>query len=86
MLNYRDDFLRVRDDIVKRFEEYSEKTHDALAECVSDSLIYNDDIYVIIIALMPTSAVIHGDSLAERACDLMYEYMLKKGYVECIDD
>lgn len=86
MLIDYDDFLRARDNIVERFEECSEKTYDALAECVSESLTYDADIYAIIVELMPTSAVIHGDSLAERACDLMYDFVLENGYVECVDD
>ena len=81
-----DDFLRVRDNIIERFEECDEKTYDSLSECVDSSLIYNADILAVIVELMSTIHIIRGNSLAGLANDLMYDYMLDNGYVEVIDD
>lgn len=81
-----DDFLRVRDNIIERFEECDEKTYDSLCECVDSSLIYNADILAVIVELMSTNDVVNGNSLAGLAYDLMYDYVLDNGYVECIDD
>lgn len=85
MLIYRDDFLRVRDNIVKRFEECSEKTYDALAECVSDSLICDADIYAVAMELELSGDIVSGDTPDERVFTFMYEYMLDCGYIKCID-
>lgn len=81
-----DDFLRVRDNIIERFDECDEKSYDSLSECVDESLIYNADILAVIVELMPTSDAINGYTLAALAYDLMYDYVLENGYVECIDD
>lgn len=80
------DFLRVRDNIIERFEECDEKSYDSLSDCVDESLIYNADILAVVVELMPTNDAINGYTLAALAYDLMYDYVLENGYVECVDD
>lgn len=75
-----DDFLRVRDNIIERFEECDKQDYDALFESVDSSLIYRADILAVIVELAPIN------DLATLAFKLMHDYFLENGYVECIDD
>lgn len=83
--DYYDDFLRVRDNIIARFNECAEKDCDALADCVSDSLIDDADIYAVAMELELSGEIVSGDTPEERIFTFMYEYMLDCGYIKCID-